>query len=96
MSSQYNTIGPTNPMTTSDYSLLNKNSTNKDKMFQSLSLESSKFETENQNLPNTASLPINRSNLYSNPQNKNQYSFNLINTFLDSKFNQSSDIKNLM
>lgn len=84
-------------MTTSDYSLLNKNSTNKDKMFQSLSLESSKFQTDNQNIPNTTSLTINRSDqIYSNPQNKNQYSFNLINTYLDSKYNQSSDINNLM
>ncbi|RNA11887.1 dystrobrevin beta-like isoform X1 [Brachionus plicatilis] len=95
-SSQYNTLGPSNAMTTSDYSLLNKNSSNKDKMFQSLSLESSKFQTESKNMPNANSVPINRSDLYSNPQNKNQYSFNLINTFLDSKFNQSSDINNLM
>lgn len=65
-------------------------------MFQSLSLESSKFNTENQNLPNTATLQINRSDhIYSNPQNKNQYSFNLINTYLDSKYNQFSDINNL-
>ncbi|CAF0800154.1 unnamed protein product [Brachionus calyciflorus] len=105
---QYNTLANTsNVMNNSDYNLLHKKSSFKDKMFQSLSLESSKLQNgipNTQTLPNTTSLPINNHNdIYStsNPQFKNQISMTTSNIFsndsyYDPKLNQSIEFKNLI
>ena len=98
----YNTFATTSNGTNSDYNLMSKKNTSKDKMFQSLSLESSKFQngTTNSTLPNTTSLPINNPEL-SNPQIKNQLSFTTSNIFsndnnFDPKLNQSIDLNALL